>query len=111
FDPPAVRGCTATRRTAMSAFSLTRSRWCSTSLLAATFVFSVSASEAQLAPKQTTIDPVFVTAARSPQALTELIADVTVIGAEDIARAGAQSLAELLARVPGVEIAVNGGPG
>jgi vitamin B12 transporter len=80
-------------------------------LLAATFVFSVSASEAQPAPKQTTIDPVFVTAARSPQPLAELIADVTVIGAEDIARAGAQSLAELLARVPGVEIAVNGGPG
>jgi vitamin B12 transporter len=95
----------------MPALSLIPSRWCSTSLLAAPFAFSLSASEAQVAPKQMTIDPVFVTAARSPQPLAELIADVTVIGAEDIARAGAQSLAELLARVPGVEIAINGGPG
>ena len=95
----------------MPALPLILFRWCSTSLLAATFAFYVSASEAQIAPKQTTIDPVFVTAARSPQPLAELIADVTVIGAEDIARAGAQSLAELLARVPGVEIAMNGGPG
>jgi vitamin B12 transporter len=69
------------------------------------------ASEAQLLPRQATLAPVFVTAARGPQPLTDLIADVTVIGAEDIARTGAQSLVELLARVPGVEIAMNGGPG
>jgi len=67
--------------------------------------------EAQLLPKQATIEPIFVTAARSPQPLAELIADVTTIGPEEIARAGAQSLAELLSRVPGVEIAMNGGPG
>ena len=95
----------------MPALSLILSRWCSTSLLAATFVFYLSAPDAQVLPKETTIEPVFVTAARSPQPLAELIADVTVIGAEEIARAGAQSLAELLARVPGVEIAMNGGPG
>ena len=95
----------------MPALSLILSRWCSTSLLAATFVFYLSAPDAQVLPKQTTIEPVFVTAARSPQPLAELIADVTTIGPEDIARAGAQSLAELLARVPGVEIAMNGGPG
>ena len=95
----------------MPALSLILSRWCSTSLLAATFVFYLSAPDAQVLPKQTTIEPVFVTAARSPQPLAELIADVTTIGPEEIARAGAQSLAELLARVPGVEIAMNGGPG
>jgi vitamin B12 transporter len=67
--------------------------------------------EAQLLPKQATIEPIFITAARSPQPLAELIADVTTIGPEEIARAGAQSLAELLSRVPGVEIAMNGGPG
>jgi vitamin B12 transporter len=66
---------------------------------------------AQLLPKQATIEPMFVTAARSPQPLAELIADVTIIGPEEIARAGAQSLAELLSGVPGVEIAMNGGPG
>jgi vitamin B12 transporter len=51
-----------------------------------------------------------VTAARFPQALLDLIADMTLITADDIARAGADSVAELLARVPGVEIASNGGP-
>jgi vitamin B12 transporter len=80
-------------------------------LLAATLAFCLSTSEAQVLPKQMTIDPVFVTAARGPQPLAELIADVTTIGPEEIKRAGAQSLAELLARVPGVEIAMNGGPG
>ncbi|TMI07568.1 MAG: TonB-dependent receptor, partial [Betaproteobacteria bacterium] len=100
-----------TRRTAMPVLSLILSRWCSTSLLAATFVFYLSAPDAQVPPKQTTMEPVFVTAARSPQPLAELIADVTTIGPDEIARAGAQSLAELLARVPGVEIAMNGGPG
>ena len=95
----------------MPALSLMPSRWCNASLLAATFVFSVTASEAQVLPKQAAIDPVFVTAARSAQPLAELIADVTTIGPEEIVRAGAQSLAELLARVPGVEIAMNGGPG
>ena len=39
------------------------------------------------------------------------LADVTVIGADEIARAGVQSLAELLQRQPGVEIVQNGGPG
>ncbi len=67
----------------MSALSLLLSRWCSTSLLAATFVFYLSAPDAQVAPKQTTIEPVFVTAARSPQPLAELIADVTTIGPEE----------------------------
>jgi vitamin B12 transporter len=46
-----------------------------------------------------------------PQPIATLVADVTIVSAEDIARAGAQSVAELLARVPGVEIATNGGPG
>ena len=56
------------------------------------------------------LDPITVTATRSPQRLNELIADVTVIGPEEIARAGAQGLAELLQRQPGVQIATTGGP-
>ena len=40
-----------------------------------------------------------------------MLADITVIGADEIARAGAQSVAELLQRQPGVEIVQNGGPG
>lgn len=57
------------------------------------------------------LESLVVTAARSPQPRSELVADVTVIDAEEIARAGAQSLAELLRRVPGTEIIMNGGPG
>ena len=53
---------------------------------------------------------VVVTAARGPQTIEELVADVTVIGAEEIARSGAQSLSELLQRQPGVEVLRNGGP-
>jgi vitamin B12 transporter len=56
------------------------------------------------------IDPVVVTATRTPQPLADLVADVTVIGPEEIARSGAQSLTELLQRQPGVEITQNGGP-
>jgi len=65
---------------------------------------------AQQKPGALMLDSLVVTAARWPQTPSELVADVTVIGAEEIARAGAQSLAELLRRVPGVEIVMNGGP-
>ncbi|HVR93900.1 MAG TPA: TonB-dependent receptor plug domain-containing protein, partial [Casimicrobiaceae bacterium] len=64
-----------------------------------------------LSVAQTSIPPVIVTAVRGEQALTDLLADVTVIGAEEIARAGAGGLAALLQRQPGVEIIANGGPG
>ena len=66
---------------------------------------------AQPAPVPTPLDPVVVTAARSPQLLDQSLADLTVIGQDEIARAGAQSLAELLQRQPGVQIVANGGPG
>ena len=57
------------------------------------------------------LPPVVVTAARMPMPLSDLVADVSVIGPEDIRRSGAQSLAELLQRQPGVVIVQNGGPG
>jgi vitamin B12 transporter len=57
------------------------------------------------------LDPLVVTASRMPQRLTDLLADVTVITGEELRRGGAQSLAELLQRQPGVEIVQNGGPG
>ena len=57
------------------------------------------------------LDPVAVTATRGSEPVTDLLADITVIGRDEIARAGAQSLVELLQRQPGVEIVQNGGPG
>ena len=52
-----------------------------------------------------------MTATRTPQPIEQLIADVTIIDADEIARSGAQSLTELLQRQAGVEILQNGGPG
>jgi vitamin B12 transporter len=54
---------------------------------------------------------VVVTAARAPQSSDQLIADVVVIDAEQIDRAGPIGLAELLQRHAGVELSANGGPG
>jgi vitamin B12 transporter len=65
----------------------------------------------QMQAKSARLDPIAVTASRTAQPVSDLLADVTVIGPDDIARAGQSSLAELLAREPGVEIATNGGPG
>ena len=50
-----------------------------------------------------------MTATRGLQPTTDDLADVTVIGREEIARAGVQSFAELLQRQPGAEIVQNGG--
>jgi len=54
---------------------------------------------------------VVVTATRTPERADQVLADTTVIGSEEIARAGADSIADLLARQRGIEIVRNGGPG
>jgi vitamin B12 transporter len=77
-------------------------------LFAALAGASVNA-HAQSAPKATALDPVVVTAARGAQSIEDLVADVTLIGPDEIARSGADSLATLLSRQPGVEIVRNGG--
>ena len=59
----------------------------------------------------TSLAPLFVTATRVAQPFATLLADVTVIDAATIAQSGADSLAELLQRQPGVEIVQNGGRG
>lgn len=52
-----------------------------------------------------------VTATRSAQAIGDVIADVTVIDREAIERAGPVGLADILVRVPGIQITRNGGIG
>ncbi len=59
----------------------------------------------------TALAPVVVTATRTPQPVTAVLADLRVIDAETIERAGALSLAELLQVHGGVEISTTGGPG
>jgi vitamin B12 transporter len=79
------------------------------------FVIALALSTTAVAqtgqPASTTLEPVIVTAARAAQPIADALADVTVIGADEILRSGVQSLAELLQRQPGVEIVQNGGPG
>ena len=62
-------------------------------------------------PIPAALEPVAVTASRQTQPIADVLADLTVIGPDEIARAGVQSLTELLQRQPGVEIVQNGGPG
>jgi vitamin B12 transporter len=57
------------------------------------------------------LDPIIVTATRTPQALDTSLRDVTVITRDEIAAAGKISFAELLQRKANVEVRVTGGPG
>lgn len=54
---------------------------------------------------------VVVTATRQQQRANELLADVSIINHNDIEQAGQSTLAELLARQPGIQSSSNGGPG
>jgi vitamin B12 transporter len=71
---------------------------------------SVSAVYAQSTPVDAPLSEIVVTAARMPQALADLVADVTVIDRAQIERSGAAALGDVLARLPGFEISRNGGP-
>lgn len=62
-----------------------------------------------LAQSETTLPETVVTATRVQQSLTRVLADVTVIDADVIARSGAVSLADVLVHVPGIEMVRNGG--
>jgi vitamin B12 transporter len=73
-------------------------------LLTGTVSFSVCAAETDLAA-------IVVTATRQPMRVNETLADVTVIDRETIERSGQNTVADLLARQPGVQLIANGGPG
>ncbi len=73
--------------------------------------FSPLHAAALVDPPASAIAPIVVTASRSPQFADDVLSDVTVIGRDEIIRAGPGGLAALLQRQPGVEITRNGGPG
>lgn len=56
-------------------------------------------------------ETVVVTASRTPQRAEDVIADVTVIGRDEITRSGLGSVADVLRRQRGIEIVRNGGAG
>ncbi len=58
-----------------------------------------------------TLPDTVVTATRTVQPLTDVLADVTLIDREQVERSGAVNIADLLQRQPGLELSRNGGPG
>jgi len=79
----------------------------SPSLRLAALPLALSAVFPSLALSQ--LAPVVVTATRVAQPLTDVVADVSIIDREQIERSGATGLADLLARLPGVEFSRTGG--
>ncbi|MBP6896900.1 MAG: TonB-dependent receptor [Pseudacidovorax sp.] len=77
---------------------------------------SVAAAMTLLAPlgalaQTATLQETVVTATRVEQPLSELVSDVSVIDRQAIENSGATGVADLLARLPGVQISRNGGIG
>ena len=58
-----------------------------------------------------TLAPTVVTATRVAQPLTDVLADVTLIGEEQIRNSGAVNIGDVLARQAGLTMVRNGGPG
>ncbi|MFC7460103.1 TonB-dependent receptor domain-containing protein [Hydrogenophaga defluvii] len=75
--------------------------------LALTLVWPTSSAHAQQQIAQ--LRETVVTATRVAQPLMDVVADVTVVDREAIERSGAVGLADVLARLPGVELARTGG--
>lgn len=79
--------------------------------LASAFGGLVHAQQAQPAPQTPTLGETVVTANRTPQALTDLVGDVSIVDRQTIERSGATGVADVLSRLPGIEITRNGGVG
>ncbi|WPG40406.1 TonB-dependent receptor domain-containing protein [Variovorax sp. EBFNA2] len=58
-----------------------------------------------------TLGETVVTANRTPQALSDLVGDVSIVDRKTIERSGATGVADVLARLPGMEISRSGGVG
>lgn len=81
-------------------------------VLAAFFaVPAVTALADDTATAPTQLDPVIVTATRTPTSEAETLAAVNVIDRDEIDRAQATDVAQLLRTVAGVELGRSGGPG
>ncbi|HXF46320.1 MAG TPA: TonB-dependent receptor, partial [Burkholderiaceae bacterium] len=60
---------------------------------------------------QYSLDPVVVTATRTEQRASDVVAETTVLTRADLARSEARTLAEVLAATAGIQFAANGGLG
>jgi vitamin B12 transporter len=66
---------------------------------------------ASLSHAQTALSETVVTANRTPQPISDVLSDVSVVDHETIERSGAVGVADVLGRLPGIEVVRNGGPG
>lgn len=73
-------------------------------------VLPLACSLAVSAWAQKSLNEVVVTATRSEQPITDVIADVSIADRQTIEGLGAASVADVLERLPGVTITRNGGP-
>jgi len=88
-----------------------RARFCLAALpfaVATTFPAAVLAQGTTTAPS---LRETVVTATRVEQPLSDLVADVSIVDSDTIARSGATGVADVLARLPGIEIGRTGGIG
>lgn len=67
-----------------------------------------SFSQTRMTPQ---LQETVVTATRSAQPVSDVVADVSIIDREQIERSGAVALADVLLRIHGIEVARNGGAG
>jgi vitamin B12 transporter len=74
------------------------------------FATSLSLLAVAVQAQTTQLDAVVTTAARTPQRLAEVLADVSVISRDDIERLPAASLGDLLRQQGAVQLTRNGGP-
>lgn len=79
-------------------------------LVASLCIFPLAAmAQTSTSPVQK-LDEIVVTASRTPEALRDVVGDVTVIDQQELQAAGKDSLAEILSRQPGVQFTSSGGP-
>jgi vitamin B12 transporter len=92
-------------------FSVIRMRWAAPAFALAAAFSALAQTESAPQTAVAQLKEVVVTATRVAQPLSDLVADVTILDRDTLDRSGAGGLADVLARVPGVEIVRNGGPG
>jgi len=74
-------------------------------------IAAVSSSSFAQSETEQSLQPVVVTATRTPEKAGDVLSDVVTISAQQIAQSGQTSLVDLLQQQRGIEIARNGGPG
>lgn len=84
-----------------------RSQWQSLAILCCALPFGAAAQTANSIPN---LENIVVTPGRTAQLESEVIGDVTVIDKKELERAGQSSVAEVLARQPGIQFSNTGGP-